>query len=85
MYPDELSTRYRIRYSSDGRNSHSYVYKTAIPGEQISQTLSYLERDTTYSIRIAMDTGYSECGYGYSNQGNFSDPVDFKTNATSKH
>ena len=52
-------------------------------GEELSYTLTNLERDTEYNVQIRMNGVYSVCWYNYI-YGNFSDPVSFRTNATRK-
>lgn len=76
---ESIRTRFAISYNS----STTYKYSAGTPGEQMSHTLTYLMRDTVYSIRVRVDFVYSECGYEYLH-GNSSDPLMFRTNATSK-
>ena len=84
------SLRYQIKSSyinAEGLNSISsrtYYPVGSSRGSdmRLSYTLTYLTRDTEYTIQIRAEVEYSPCTTFVS--GNYSDVVSFRTNATSE-
>ena len=76
---------YVIKYYETAEEEYystaSYYNSSHSEGDQLSYTLTYLSRDTDYTVEVAMQVSYSVCLYSYI-YGNYSDPVSFQTNAT---
>ena len=81
------NVRYRIKYQSELRSYPSYnnfYYGSGYrEGDRLNHTIYYLTRDTEYTIEIQAYMQYSHCNYNYA-YGNYSEPVSFRTNATSE-
>ena len=52
-------------------------------GDELSYTVSSLQRNKAYSVKVRMLTSYSGCRYTYT-YGNYSETVMFRTNSTCK-
>lgn len=70
--------------SEDGLVRTVTIFRSSfVTGERVTQTLGSLERDTVYKIRIRIGVSYSACLFTF-DYGDYSAPVSFRTDNTSK-
>ena len=82
--PGIVAVRYRINYRSDGdtftRARFVFPRFQQLNASTLNTTITFLQRNTEYSIQVRMEARYSAC-FSYL-PGNFSEPILASTNAT---
>ena len=81
-----IAVRYRVNYRSDGdrftRVRFLFPRFAQRNASTLNTTLSFLRRNTNYTIQVRMEVRYSAC-FSYL-PGNYSEPIIASTNATSE-
>ena len=81
-----IAVRYRVNYRSGGdrftRVRFLFPRFAQRNASTLNTTLSFLQRNTNYTIQVRMEVRYSAC-FSYL-PGNYSEPIIASTNATSE-
>ena len=77
IFQSEVEYDIQVYYNS------SFINDTDI---EMSYTITSLRRDTQYSIQMRINVRNSACNvYASHNNGDYSDPISFRTKAARKH